>query len=303
MEKKRFKLTLSARRQLAGVAFTAPFIIGFVLFLLYPLIQSLQFSFSSLTITQTGFNLRFVGLENYHRAFAVDPLFIRQLFSAVSNMFINVTIVIIFGFFLASVLSQKFIGRTLARAVFFLPVIISTSIIQRLDNEDFMGRVITGGSQYQGIQTTGETLSQALINYLIQMNVNQGSITFVVSTVDRIYDITIMSAVPIVIFLAGLQTISPSIFEAAYIEGASGWEVFWKIKFPLVSPLILVCFVYCTVDSFTNMTNPVIARIHGTVFGQFDFGFGLAMAWSYVTVIILFLIMIFWIINRRVVYQ
>lgn len=302
--KNRRVMSLQLKKQWVGLFFTLPFILGFLVFLLWPAIQSIVFSLHTFSLTVDGYRLENFGLVNYKRAFLVDAQFVRQLLTAVGNMLINVPVTILFSFFAASVLNQKFHGRTVVRAIFFLPIIISASIILKLDQQDYLGSMIAAGTQIQnGMPTSGEQLSTAVVEALTRMNISPAFINFVVGTVNRVSEITIMSAVPIVIFLAGLQSVSPSLFEAAYIEGATGWEVFWEITFPMVSPLILVVVVFCTVDSFTNMTNVIIARVHATAFEQFDFGFSAAMAWSYTAVILAILGVVFLLLGKRVKYQ
>ena len=149
----------------------------------------------------------------------------------------------------------------------------------------------------------GEQLSEKLILYLQELNISPQITHFIIDTVSRVYDITVMSAVPIIIFLAGLQSVSPSLFEAGYMEGATKWEIFWKISLPMVSPLILVSVVYCVIDSFTNVSNPVISRIHSSAYDSLNFGLSAAMAWSYTVLILAVLGLIYKLINRHIFYH
>ena len=126
---------------------------------------------------------------------------------------------------------------------------------------------------------------------------------YITGPVDRIYSVISLSGVQIFIFLAGLNGISPSVYEAAYIEGASGWVAFWKITFPMVSPIIVVNVVYSLIDNFTMSTNETMTYIFDTAFSTFDYGLSGAMAWIYCAVLALVVGAAMLLISRRVVYQ
>ena len=213
-------------------------------------------------------------------------------------MAINVPICTLFAFFMASLLNGKFHGRTFARMILFLPVITSSGIISRL-----LGGYTLQTLQNATTESTASGMSVAVVSLMNQMSLNQSLVNFISSTVERISDIVAISAVPIVVFLAGLQSISPSIFEAAHVEGATGWDVFWKISLPMISPLILVCVVYSVIDSFTNISNPVIESIHTTSFEKIKFGTGSAMAISYMIIMAVILLIVYKLISKFIVYQ
>ena len=218
-------------------------------------------------------------------------------------MLINVPVVILFSFFVASLLNQKFHGRSLVRAILFLPVIIASGVVESVDKADAFSSLLSSGAQTAGASAVGEQLSEKLIVYLQQLNISPQITNFIIDTVSRVYDIAIMSAVPIIIFLAGLQSVSPSLFEASYIEGATKWEVFWKISLPMVSPLILVSVIYCIIDSFTNVSNPVISRIQSSAYDSLNFGLSSAMAWSYMLIILAVLGIVYKLVSRFIFYH
>lgn len=292
-------LSWEKKRSRYGYFFILPFIVGSICYFLLPMLNSLIYSLSSLSVTTDGFALDFIGFENYRRLLLVDPSYRKTLLSSLNNMLINVPVTIIFSFFIASVLNQKFKGRGLFRGIFFLPVIMSSGIYQMLSNIDPLAN--SSAAQY-GSATDGGGMSAALVNTLESMEVGAGIIGFLVGTVERISDIVGISAIPIVIFLAGFQSISPSIFEASYIEGATKWEVFWKISFPMVSPLILATVVYTISDSFTNSANIMISLVHNTSFDSFQFALGSAMIWIYLVVILAIVAVVYAIVNRFVFY-
>lgn len=288
------------KRQRYGYYFVFPFLLGFLLFELFPLIQSVYFSFCDLTASATSYDASWVGLQHYKNILFVDPEYRKTLVSSLGNMLVNVPVAVLFSFFLASVLNQKFIGRTVARTILFLPVILSSGMIMSLSSADFFNYSMAATGNLAG--GAGATLSGSFTAVMENLNVNAQLISFISDLVSRIYDITIMSAVPMVIFLSGLQSISPSIYEASYIEGATKWEVFWKISFPMVSSLVLVNVVYCIVDSFTSEQNAAISSIHSAMFSSAQYGQGSAMAILYFVIISLILTVVYFIINRLVFY-
>ena len=300
---KRRNRSLEVKQRRMGYVVGAPLIVGMLAFVAFPVIQSLFFSFSKLNVVASGYRLDFLGIENYRYIFAVDPDFRTMVLGSLRDMLINVPVVILFSFFVASLLNQKFHGRSLVRAILFLPVIIASGVVESVDKADAFSSLLSSGAQTAGASAVGEQLSEKLIVYLQQLNISPQITNFIIDTVSRVYDIAIMSAVPIIIFLAGLQSVSPSLFEASYIEGATKWEVFWKISLPMVSPLILVSVIYCIIDSFTNVSNPVISRIHSSAYDSLNFGLSSAMAWSYMLIILAVLGIVYKLVSRFIFYH
>jgi len=304
--RRRSTMSLTAKRALAGLTFVLPFLIGFVLFFAKPLIQSIIFSFSKLEITSTGYQLHNVGWNNYYQKFFVDPYFRRQLLDAFLQMVTNVPLIVIFSFFAANLLNQKFRGRAIARSIFFIPVILSTGVINAIDSSDLMMGIMRESLPRELTEgAIGNIMGQAfeLRELLYQTKIDPTIINFIVGAVDRIYQIVSSSGVQILIFLAGLQSIPPSLFEASNIEGATGWENFWKITFPMTTPLILVNTVYTIIDSFTNSANAVMNNIRDTAFIRSEFGMSAAMAWSYFVMIMVILAIVTIIFSRHVFYH
>src|SRR5690625_2657367 len=146
-------MSLHEKRALWGWVFIAPWIIGFAFFFMFPLIQSLIYSFSELTLTTTGMTLEFNGLANYIEALTVNVDFNRTLIEVVVNMLVNVPLIVIFSLFVAVLLNQQFKGRMLARAVFFLPVILASGAIYSIESGDFLQNLIAGAGGEDAAQT------------------------------------------------------------------------------------------------------------------------------------------------------
>lgn len=280
-----------------GFIYVLPWLIGFILFFLTPLINSLIYSFNKAETNIDGIFLHFVGFDNFKEALLINPNFNRTLISSIVDMLVNVPLIVIFSLFVAVLLNQKFRGRAVARAIFFLPVILASGVIANLESsslvealaaENAAGRFISGLRSFE------------LERMMLEAGVSEDIVMYLTGAVDRIYDIVSQSGVQILIFLAGIQTISPHLYEASKIEGATGYEAFWKITFPMVSPLILVNVVYTVIDSFaSNATTDMIRQVG---FQNFNFGLSSAMAWIYFLAVALILAVSTYIISKRVFY-
>jgi ABC-type sugar transport system permease subunit len=279
--KKHFKLSLERKRGLFGYLFTLPFIIGLIFLYFSSLISSIIFSFNKVNIGTKGYSLSFVGIDNYFKALFVDPTFVRTELNTMAALFSQIVIVVIYALFISTILSQKMKGRGLIRAIFFLPVILSTGIIGQIEGQDLFAATSTLMNNAQtGILTDNTFLQSIDIKQIVSaIRISPQFITFIFSAVDGIYQIVKHSGVQMIIFLAGLQSINPSIYEAAYVEGCSGWEGFWKITLPMISPLIPVCTVWTIVEYFLNPANAVMQKIFGTAFNSTDYSLASAMAW------------------------
>lgn len=275
---------LQKRKAIAGYLFILPFVIGFLVFMIKPLAQSLYMSFCDVQVGAGSFAPQFQGVVNYVRAFTVDPEFNRLLSEEISRMFINSLAIMVFSFFVALILNQKFKGRALVRAVFFFPVILSSGVIIGVETNNALMASIeaaVGETAAGGISVTG-----AIEEILKTAGIGTRAFETVFEIVDGIYDVAIASGIQIIIFLSGLQTISSSMYEAADIEGCTKWESMWKITLPMVSSLFLVNWIYTIVDFCMRSDNKVIEKISEEVTVQINYGFASAMSWIYFGVVI-----------------
>ncbi len=303
----RRRASLDARKARAGYVFVLPFLLGVALIYLPILIDSLWFSFSQISATSDGtgrLNIVPVGFDNYARPFST-PGFTEALLAGLQQLLFEVPAIIVFSLFIAVVLNQKMLGRAMFRAIFFVPVIISTGIMMDFSaggENDMSGAV--GGETNSG---TGEGGASEIISVLdvqqlfASMKIGGELVTYVVGIVNNVYNIINYSGVQMLIFLAGLQSISPSIYEACRIDGATGWETFWKITFPMISPMILVNAVYTVIDSFTRTNNPAMQFIQNA-FGL-EPEMSTAMYWMYFLIIALIIVIVAGIASSFVFYQ
>ncbi len=290
--------TMQARRARIGTRFILPFIIGFLAFMVRPLIMSFQMSLSKVNVVAG--TMTPAGLDNYTYAFISDPDFNKLLVNEIGRMAINVIATLVLSFVIAVILNQDFKGRTLCRVIFFLPVILSSGVLPGIEKQNQFFNLMTSISDSVN-EASGVNLSQALQNLLSVSGVAGEVFDVIFQMIDAIYDIVMASGIQIIIFLSGLQSISPSLYEAADVEGCSAWESFWKITFPMVSPLLLVNCIYTIIDFFMKNDNQVIEHINDVMYGvQMDFGVSSAESWVYFGVALAFIGISSFIITRAV---
>ena len=297
------KIGLMGRRALYGYLFILPFIIGFIFLMVKPLFGSLQMACSQVTISTKGFTLEGNQFANFKRALLVDPDFNRMLLEGIGNMVYRSIATVVFSFFVALLLNQKFKGRTLARSIFFLAVILSSGVLLGLENNNALMAQIKNSIEEAGnVNSITNVLERILVSSSTGFNGISGK-TFekVFEIIDSIYDVAMASGIQIIIFLSGLQNISPSMYEAAQMEGCTAWESMCKITIPMVSPLLPVCWVYTIVDFFMKTDNEIMTKINDALV-LMEYGFSAAMAWIYFVVCML-LIGITSLIISKVVYN
>ena len=300
------RASLDARRARSGYLFALPFILGIVLIYLPVLVDSVWFSLTDIKREIVDDNSVVTYVFNdfayYTKAFE-NPDFITALLSGIQQLIFEVPAVLIFSLFIAVVLNQKMLGRAVFRAIFFVPVIISTGLMETVNAQDIMDDAMSGGindGSQGATDGSGGIISVLDVENLFKdMDIAGDLVTYVVDLVNDIYNIINYSGVQMLIFLAGLQSISPSIYEACRIDGATGWETFWKITFPMISPMILVNAVYTMIDAFTRTTNPAMKFIESAGIAAQE----AAMGWIYFVVVILLIAVVAGVVSSFIFYQ
>lgn len=290
---------LQRRKAISGYLFIAPFIIGFLAFMVKPLFQSLYMSFCTVEVSPNGIHNVFKGLANYIQAFTIDTEFNRLLVEEISRMCINSLAIMVFSFFVALILNQKFKGRALVRAIFFLPVILSSGVILGVESNN----ALLASVQNMVEETTSTTsVTDAIKSILLTSGIGASAFEKVFDIVDGIYDVAIASGIQIIIFLSGLQTISTNMYEAAAIESCTAWESLWKITFPMISSLFLVNWIYTIVDFCMRSDNQVMEKISDQMIQYINYGFASAMSWIYFLIVIVIIGVSSFIISKGVYY-
>ncbi len=308
--KKRKKgASLDVRKARAGWLFILPFLIGFILIYLPVVFDSIKYSFHEIKIlVGGGYELKWVGWKNYSDAILVDTSFVTTLVAGLKQLVLDIPSIVLFSLFVAIILNQKIAGRAAFRAIFFIPVILTTGLIADIDAGNTMNDYMSSSS---GIDDGSGDESQATeivsvmdVESLFRgMMIGTEIVEYVVQMVNNIFNIVNRCGVQMLIFLSGLQSISPAIYESCSIDGASGWETFWKITLPMVSPMILVNTVYTIIDAFTSSDNKVMAYI-STVYEQANGNvLSSAMSWMYFLIVILIIAAVAGILSAFIFYQ
>ena len=306
--KKRKTVSLEKKKGRSGWLFVSPFVIGFILIYLPIVLDSIWLTFNTTRVVKgEGLVLTFVGFKNYYTAFGEDADFITTLWSGVQQLAIDIPAIVIFSLFIAVLLNQKMVGRAAFRAIFFVPVILATGLIAEIDASNTLNQYMSDNSGIQqGEDISGtsssDIISAADITVLFQsMKVGTGLVTIITDLVNDVYNIINRSGVQMLIFLAGLQSISPAIYESCSIDGATSWETFWKITFPMISPMILVNTVYTVIDSFTSADNQAMNFI--TNYYNQSMVVSSAMAWVYFLIVIAIVAIVAGILSAYIFYQ
>ncbi len=299
--------SLDRRKARAGWLFVLPFLIGFVIIYLPMVYESILFSFNKIHSGSGGYTLEFVGWENYQKALFEDPDFVKTLVSGLGQMAFDIPAIIIFSLFMAVMLNQKMAGRGVFRAIFFIPVILSTGIMENIASMDILGDYMgdsSGIDDGSGSSTADQLVSSMDLQKLFaDMKVGTELVEYVTNMVNNIFNIVNRSGVQMLIFLASLQSISPAIYESCKIDGATSWETFWKITFPMITPMILVNGVYTIIDSFTTESNTIMTYISGVYSKAEGNVLSSAMSWIYFLIVILIVALVAAILSMFVFYQ
>ena len=277
---KKARFSLEQRNSIAGYLFILPWFIGILTFVAWPMIQSIMFCFNEVKLLPTGRVLNFVGFQNFSDIWLRDMYFITRLVQFFLNTVLRVPVIVVFALIIAILINQKIRFQGVFRTIFFLPVIIVS------------GPVMTE------LASQGATTVPMLNTADMMVLLNEVLPAWLAEPVGGIFSEIILilwySGVQILIFLAALQKVNPSLYEAAKIDGGSAWECFWKITLPTIKPMILVNLVYTVVTLANSGTNDVITLIMDNVFNASrGYGFATAMAWMYTIIISVILVIIF----------
>lgn len=286
------KFSLKQRNnQLWGIVFVLPFWIGAAFVMSKIFITGIAFAFGEISFSK-GLSIKLNGFENFHYIFRVDPNAGSMILGEIKDLLTTLPMILVFSLFIAVVLNSEVVGRTFFRAVFFLPVIVCTGLIGAVDKAslvvDFMSETA------DTVEATGLLSAMGDITEFLQgLNFSPSVIEFVADMANNIMDIVTLSGVQILFFLAGIQSISPQLYEAARVEGASSWEIFWKITLPCIVPTMVVNLIYTLVECLTRDDTALYEYVSTISFEQGLYGYGSAAAWFYFLCIVILLLLIF----------
>ena len=294
----RKKMKYRTKRKLNGFLYTLPWLIGFVVFFAVPIINTVIYSFNEVGIAdEGGMTLTPNGVQNYISLFTEQVTTSSQTFLQLFtdenvNLFINAPIIIIFSLFLAILANMNFKGRGFVRVIFFLPIILGLDVITE------MITVSTGGDLV-ALRGTG-IFSQGLAARLLitYTSIDLDIILTVTSFVDNIFNLMSQAGVQTLIYLAGLQSISPSLYEVAKIEGATTYETFWKVTLPMIGNISVFVIVYTIVDIF--LSSPIAKEVYAFAFQKSKIGVGSALSVIYMLNVLLILLLVLFVSRKAV---
>ena len=281
---KRRGVSFQRRGVLTYLLFVSPWLVGAAVFFLYPLFYSLRLSFGVIENPATQ-KVVFAGFENFRVAFMEDARFFPMLLSIAKDTLINTPLIVVFALFIATLLSKDIRGKGLFRSVFFLPVILGTGFVMQ---------------QLLGVQMNADAVEVArgiLLPEKVVRFLNPGVTQVILEFLSRVTLVLWKSGVQIIIFLAGLQAIPRSFYEAARVDAATEWECFWFISLPMMAPTLLLGAVYTIVAGFLDTSNEMLGYIHELGFQWSQFEYASAVSWLYFLFVILVLAALFLLLN------
>lgn len=285
--KQKFKITMTTRHKLEGLFFVTPFIIGLMIFFLFPFFMSIKLSFGKVK-NIVGFDVVWSGFGNYIKAFLMDVNFLPTFWKVVRNTLIQAPLIIVFALLIAILINKDIKGKGFFRTIFFIPFLLGTGEVMR--------QLLSQGVDKQVLSlVNGNLIPKDILMYFGPQ---------VVKMVEDVFGLLVTvlwsCGVQILLFLSGLQGISPALYESAKVDGATQWEVFWKITLPMISPILLLNIIYTLVDSFTNIKNPILSYIQEYAFKKVDFEYAAAMGWIYFSFIIIVVGVVFLVMKNYI---
>lgn len=280
-----------------GILFSLPWMIGMAVFFLPSFIKSIWWSFNNVAPTSNGLQVTFVGIQNYielFRSYVIDgnTVFSVELYLFIQNLVIDLPIILIFSILIAVFLNKPFKGHKLVKAIFFIPVIYNITLITDTLSKGF-------GQYIDDSTGTSQMFVQQITSFFLEIGLGQSLMGIVLNAIDRIFMIVNLSGIQILIFIAAIQSIPNQLYEAAKMEGATKYEIFWKITMAMITPLILTAAVFTVVDSFTRAP---IYRFLDFAMTQNRYGLAATISISYFAINVAIIGIVFLLMKGRVFY-
>ena len=295
--KKGKRLKLITPTDTAGWMFVLPFVIGFIFLFAKPVSESLVYTFHNVKVGENGLEMTPIGWENYNRLLFGDAAFIKTLWKVISEAAVKILVIMFISMFLAILINEKFPGRLLFRAIMFLPVIFAADQVLSVFSS------LGGKDELQETTSSFFVMSGEASGFVKEIISSFGPLTSIIEKftgyASQLFNLLWSSGIQIILFIIGLQTIPAYLYEVAEMEGATKWETFWKITFPLLTPSILLCLIYTIIDYFNASTNTIVRQIDQHMLNRIDYA--CAMSWLYSVAIFILVIIVNAILSRKVI--
>ncbi len=288
------RMPFEQRRQYYGLGFMAPWLIGVSVFFIYPFLSAFYLTFCDISFSNEGLITEFSGLDNIKNVYVTQSYPIQCITKALGRSVVNLVVITLLSLFIAVLLNQNFKGRGVARTVFAIPVIVASGTLMMLFKSD-----LSASSMMEEASTifNGTGMEQILLSFGLSSDLIEGFVGLINTALDLIW----RCGVQILLFLSGMQSIPAYLNEVSDIDGATAWQKFWKITFPLITPIMLINAVYTLVEASSYYDNPVMKEI-GWRFDELKFGYCNALGMGYCIVTLILIAIVYKIIARRTVY-
>lgn len=291
------KLKIITPTDTTGWMFVLPFVIGFIFLFAKPVAQSLMYTFNDVSVGQEGLEFTPIGWANYKKMLTGDAAFVKALWAMITEAAVKILVIMFISMFLAILLNEKFAGRLLFRAIMFLPVIFAADQVLQIFNN------AGGRDELKNTTSSFFMMSGEASGFVKEIIGSFGPLSSIIEKftayATQLFNLLWSSGIQIILFIIGLQTIPPYLYEVANMEGATKWETFWKITFPLLTPSIMLCLIYTIIDYFNASTNSIVRQIDTNMLNNFDYA--CAMSWFYSVAIFALVILVSAVLSKRVI--
>lgn len=268
-------ITIESLKSRYGRMFVLLWEIGIVLFVLIPVIQSISYSFSDITVGDKGLELGFAAFKNYIYVLKTDPYYLNYLLEAIGEILYSLPSIVVISIIIGIILNGKFRGRLFFRSMYFLPVIIAAGGVLEwilICTEPSLANAGVASSESNNMIDVSEVM--------VILGLSGPLVDFFQTAISQIFNLVWQSGIQIVLVIAGMQSIPDSLYEVSKVEGASKWEEFWFITFPMLSRITILVIIFTMVELVTKKTNAVMSYVY-SLMSTLNYDESSAMLWLY----------------------
>ena len=263
-----------------GFIMISPWIFGMIVFFIIPIIQSVFYSFTDVSIEVGGTVTDFKGIANFRKILAEDPDYLKNLFSAFNNLLVSLPFILIVSMVLAILLNGKYRGRVFFRGIFFLPVIMASGAALQL--------FLSASGSASGETPVSDTATFGMMidfsTVLRGLNMPSSIEKYISQALSKIFLLVWESGIQTILIIAGLQSIPDLLYEVSRVEGATKWEEFWFVTFPMLGRTMLLVIIFTTVEIVASSSNTIMLMAYKR-FSSLEYGIGSSMLWFYFSIV------------------